>query len=892
MFRKTQLGVAVAASALLFGGLVQAQESREVVSLRGDNFQLEEVLVTARKKVENLQSVPISIDALGEAMLTEKAITTLEDVAKYSTSLTFDQGVLPNDTRPVIRGVNITRGRPNVGILIDGIDVSSETLTVAGGGAFANLGLLDLERIEVIKGPQSATYGRSAFSGAVNYVTRRPVANQGVYGYVEAEYDEHDYGKLLGSVAFPIIADKLAMGVTLLSSDYDGYYQNPNTGGDLGGLDQTGGSIALNFTGSDDFSAYFRAEYADEKYTPRAVVSHSSMSNITADDDPLAFLQRGSLASNASSLPIPGGAGGFPEPTQAECDAGTPFSYLPGGFPQPPACASMLTGDQGDVGESDLDMSPNPNTGKDFEGTKIENTRLSLELDWQLGDIQLVSLSGYTDNETSVEEDFDFTNFELESGGPGSANFNPLYIGPPDAASTQFGLNTNSDTSFDYQQYSQEFRVSGVIGDLEWMADALYWREDMDSVMNQMWWARESLDTDYYDSILSATVLAELCTVPGDVTTCTGFTGVQDEMTPLPIPLSRDTEHWSVAASFVYNVSDSIRVTAEGRYLDETIDYSGLPLDVYLNGFLNLPYFDPETGATEPVTQKEKLDEQEFVPRFGVDWQVTDDFFTYASAGKGFKPGGIATTDANGDIRTGHYKPETLWAYEIGIKTDLLDNRLRLNGAIFYNEYTDQQVPYFVADDLGVTFVSVTNAGESEIKGIELEATYRPSQNWTFLVGYTHSDTEFKDFNISDSAEPSTYDKVQSGNVEGDYSGNSFPNTPEDIVIASIRFDGQFTNGMNYFTELFGNYSSKRYLDQGNLSYIDDVKLLDFSAGIDSDHWQVTAYVNNLTDEDNVQSGLGNVSFGFFPGGQIPPFGANLSLPNPRTLGMRARYKF
>jgi iron complex outermembrane receptor protein len=192
MFRKTQLGVAVAASTLLLGGQVQA-ETREVQSLRGENFQLEEVLVTARKKVENLQSVPLAIDAFSAQMLDEKAINTLEGIAKYSTSLTFNQGVLPNDTRPVIRGMNISRGRPNVGVLVDGIDISSETLTVAGGGATLNVGLLDLERIEIIKGPQTVTYGRSAFAGAVNYVTKRPVANRGVYGYIEGETDEHGY---------------------------------------------------------------------------------------------------------------------------------------------------------------------------------------------------------------------------------------------------------------------------------------------------------------------------------------------------------------------------------------------------------------------------------------------------------------------------------------------------------------------------------------------------------------------------------------------------------------------------------------------------------------------------------------------------------------------------
>src|SRR5210317_1844940 len=297
MFRKTKLGVAVAASALLCGGQVQA-DTREVTALRGDDFQLEEILVTARKKVENLQSVPIGIDSFSAEMLDEKAINTLEGVAKYSTSLTFSQGVLPNDTRPVIRGLNINRGRPNVGILVDGIDISSETLTVTGGGATLNVGLLDLERIEVIKGPQSATYGRSAFAGAVNYITKRPVADKGVYGYVEGETDEHGYWQGLGNVSFGI-TEKLAMGITVLKNDFDGHYENPNTGGDLGGVESEGAAIALSFVGEEDFSAYFRAEYSDDKYTPRAIVQRQSLDNTSAPGD---FFLSGTLGSTARNL--------------------------------------------------------------------------------------------------------------------------------------------------------------------------------------------------------------------------------------------------------------------------------------------------------------------------------------------------------------------------------------------------------------------------------------------------------------------------------------------------------------------------------------------------------------------------------------------------------------
>ncbi|MEM1156011.1 MAG: TonB-dependent receptor, partial [Pseudomonadota bacterium] len=431
----------------------------------------------------------------------------------------------------------------------------------------------------------------------------------------------------------------------------------------------------------------------------------------------------------------------------------------------------------------------------------------------------------------------------------------------------------------------------GEVGKLDWMADVLYWAEDMDAVMNQMWWGRESMDFVFWDALLSRFV-DPTCTTPGRVDTCELFTGAQQEMTPNPIPMSRDTEHWSVAASFVYNFSDTFRGTFEGRYLRETIDYTSVPISTFNQGFLNMPYFDPTTGSFTPPVQEQRIQESEFVPRVSVDWQVTDQVFTYASVGKGFKPGGIATTDGNGDISTGHYEPEELVAYEIGFKSDLLDNRLRFNGAVFYNDYTNQQLPFFVTNEIGTTNVSITNAGKSEIIGFEFETVYRPSANWAFMLGYTLADTEVIDFNISDAGDPSVYDRVQSGNAEGDFSGNEFTNTPKHTAVASIRYDGQFNNGWDYFTELFGNYRSRRYLDQGNLSYLPEVTIVDLTAGFTSENWIVTGYVNNLMDEDVIQNGLGNVSYGFMPAGQIPPFSANLTLPNPRTFGLRARYRF
>ena len=186
MYNKKLISSAVAV-ATVWAAQAHAQES----------LLLEEVLVTARKKVENLQQTPLAVQAISAAQIAQFNITDTKDVARYIPSLTFDVGVLPNDTRPSIRGVNTTRGRPNTAILVDFIDVSSESLTVAGGGMTANMRLLDLERVEVVKGPSTALYGRSAFSGAINYISKRPTEE--FTAEIRADIDEHGTPGLPGN---------------------------------------------------------------------------------------------------------------------------------------------------------------------------------------------------------------------------------------------------------------------------------------------------------------------------------------------------------------------------------------------------------------------------------------------------------------------------------------------------------------------------------------------------------------------------------------------------------------------------------------------------------------------------------------------------------------------
>ena len=133
---------------------------------------IEEITVTARKKSENLQDVPISVNVITGETIDRMGIKDLRDVVKMDSSLIFDKGFAPADIRVVVRGIDNGRGRPVVATIVDGADISSEALSTAGASMLISPRLIDIERVEIVKGPQVALYGRTAFAGAIQYVTK------------------------------------------------------------------------------------------------------------------------------------------------------------------------------------------------------------------------------------------------------------------------------------------------------------------------------------------------------------------------------------------------------------------------------------------------------------------------------------------------------------------------------------------------------------------------------------------------------------------------------------------------------------------------------------------------------------------------------------------------
>ena len=240
----TTAAIALAASALQVPFMSTASAQQQTAQSGG----LEEIIVTARKREENLMEVPLSISAITELQIERSGINNMSDLATQTVGFSYHQGFgrLGSgqgggaSNRPSIRGMSNILGGPNTGFFVDGVYVA---------GNPSSYQLDNLERIEVIRGPQSAQLGRGTFAGAVNFITRKPTNEW--KGKVEATVGQYDHYEGTGYVSGPIIEDKLFAEVNARYYSFGGDYKNAVTGKrDIGDQKSKniGGKIVANPT--------------------------------------------------------------------------------------------------------------------------------------------------------------------------------------------------------------------------------------------------------------------------------------------------------------------------------------------------------------------------------------------------------------------------------------------------------------------------------------------------------------------------------------------------------------------------------------------------------------------------------------------------------------------
>jgi iron complex outermembrane receptor protein len=712
---------------------------------------LEEVIVTAQKREQSMQDVPVAVTAFSGEALERAGTETIVELQKTA----------PNTTLQVSRGTNSTltayiRGvgqqdplwgfEPGVGLYVDDVYLARPQ-----GGV---LDVYDVERVEILRGPQGTLYGKNTIGGAIKYVTKR-MGNEPslTIDSTVGTYNQRDL-KVSGSL--PLIDNTLYLGGSVVSLNRDGY-------GNF--LSPEGKPEAENYN-KDLFAGRVSLEY-----TPTSNIFVRLAADKTRDTSNAKGGHRLTQSVLVPSEPIP---------------------------------------------DSVYDSYANMSTDN-----LVENEGASLTVEWTLSDAMSVkSITAYREGFTDTNIDFDNTSFS-------SVHVPAVY--EDDQFTQEIQLNYSAD---------KWNLVSGVY---------------------------------YYDGTASGAfdvLLGAFDPAPGQ-----NFTASTAG--------SMDTISYAAYANVGIDLTDRLTLTLGGRYnIDkkegEVYKFLGLVDDrSELTGGETLGVIAVQTDYTNDKSWKE------FTPRVSLDYRLTDNLMTYVSYSEGFKSGGFdmrGDATANPDTVEG-FDPESVKTYETGIKSELWDNRLRLNAAAFYSDYTDMQVTVQEAVDGGANFVSgVFNAGESEIRGFEVEATAQLTERFSAMMNFGYIDADFKSV-ITQTAEG----RQDLSDVW------EFSNTPETTGQVRVNYDYSLGDRgrLTLWTALSHRADTRMF--EAAESLIDERSYMLWDASAiwysPSETWTVGLHGKNLADEQYRVAGY-----------NFPSLGAEEIIVgyygDPRTVGLNVRYRF
>ena len=586
---------------------------------------LEEIVVTAQKREQNLQEVPVAITAFTGEAIAQLGFQEPHDIFSQAPNVTFnDEGTIPQFN---VRGIQLydfgDGNEPPVGFYVDEIYFG----TLAG----QTVGLFDVERIEILRGPQGTLYGRNTTGGLVHVVSRKPSeALEASASFQYGSYDQRIFEAGIGGR----LGERARARVAVKYHQDDGWQDNDFTGTKFAVTDTLAARMMLDIDLTDDISVLMNVHGGD-------------MDNVTQGYGMMGLLDPSTRAPCSTAAARAGdcvNAVGLPshlDPEEAVTDA------------------SVLAEDIDTVGGY-------------------------IKITWMMGETELVSITGYESVDKFFQEDAD------ASTAPITSNLNIVTGGAVPLNIPAF----TTDYNVEAEQFTQEIRLARSSAKSNWVAGVFYYDDDKDRL-------------DFNVPMATAALGATL--------------GIDNE--------SRlATRSWALFGQGDYDLSDQWSVTGGIRYTDETKDL------LISNDFQAPAFTDSEHLATNRVTF-----------RMGLSWRPQADTMLYASMATGFKSGAFKTTFAT----PGQAKPaaeEQLTNYELGLKSTLLGERMRLNAAFFYSDYEDFQVQTVTTIN-GVPGSILANAGDVDIVGMELEAVIAATADLELLVGVGWLDGEVESDN-------------------------------------------------------------------------------------------------------------------------------------------------
>ncbi len=720
----------------------------------------DEIIVTAQKREENLQDIPLAVSVIGGEAIANNGGITLENAQYLVPSLNFRKSGTSLNQALFLRGVGTINfsiaAEPSVAAVLDGV-----VLSRAGEG-FTDL--FDVERIEVLRGPQGTLFGKNASAGVVSIVTKRPTADFGITA--EASYfSENEYrGRV--TVNLPL-GENLRSRFTGFYGEYDGNISNLTTGNKVNGYKHYGLRGAIEADLGESIRFTLRGDWRK------------------ANDDCCAEII-GTTPSNAAALAL----------------AGTNIG-----------------------GEETRAIRQNLVTA-----TKEESWGIALQADIELGNHTLTSITSYRG----------WDNLEIRDGD---------WLDRP-----YIGLNQLHDNGPQKSKtFSQELRISSPTGQLlEYVLGAYYSKADSDRTF-----ARSVVTC-------SASTLAAI--VPG-LTPCSTAAGVSTITQPFgSADFGSVFKNMSFFGQATLNLSDRIRLIGGLRYTNDklSVDHirrtvlSGPGIQpnfdagVYNNGLIaTLPATGFIAGASNGIPFATQTSNNNLSGKAAVQFDLSDDIMAYASYTRGYKGPAYNIFYNLTTVGTGVIAPETVSAYEAGLKNSFLDGDLIVNFAAYYAKYNNYQAnnPDVVA---GVRTTRLTNAGTVSTKGFELDFVARPSRSFTVTGGLAYNKARVVEFKLPPGADATALIAP----------GTPLANAPEWKLALGANYEwetGGFANvdfGMQIAMQSDQIYelSPNPLVRLG--STVDGYATVDLAVALvdPADVWRVTFQVKNLFDESFASS--------------------------------------
>ncbi|MGB1158397.1 MAG: TonB-dependent receptor [Porticoccaceae bacterium] len=869
---------------------------------------LDEIVVTAQKRAQSLQDVPVSVAAVDAEKISDAGIVDLQGLSEFVPNFTINETGI--STTITVRGISsgINSGfEQSVGMYNDGVFYGRDQL--------ARVPMLDMERVEVLRGPQGILFGKNSIAGAVSQVTAKPTDDfeGSITGLYEPDHGEQDLRVVLSGPLSENVSGRIA----ILDRSLDGYMTNTLLKQDEQQEDERLIRASLRWDINEDITANFK--------TSRAT-----------------FDTVGRNLEVFNSVKLPG---------EESKDHLTVLNSLVGGF---------VRGEDGQIVYDDGKPIVNPekyiegklNRSGSMNPSSSDNVvnNNTLSVDWQLDGLTFTSVTGFVDYEFDELCDCDFTGAEV--------------------------FNATRDEK--YSQFSQEFRFASELGNtVDYIGGLFYQKNDLDyqdaikltdpTVITEVLQTTASNYGDkaaeYGAASLAAEAAAKTAAAAGNMTAAAdyadkaqkageayvGYLAKSEALKRLVIPAApgastkrefdQDGDVFAIFAQATWNIADDLRLTVGGRYTKESKDASrsqqhftkdgkGLPaktsdpdksplangaagVPTYLDGWDDTNIHNALFGAfaVEPYDKiPGDLDDESFTPLVSGQWDINEDVMLYATWTQGYKSGGFdarSNAHPNKDVKnaqqtdkvnwlqsnelkgTWEFNPEEVNSFELGSKMVIAEGAAELNLAFYSMDYSDLQVSQFD----GTLGFNVTNAGEATVKGLEADGRWAVSDNVT-LTG----SAAYLDFNYDKFPDSQCYfgQDDPDGDKLCDAAGKRKEYTPEFQANIGALWSGQVMDSF--------------YLDASmDIAYMDEyfyAATLDPRAKQDAytmvnarvslanagDTWEVALIGRNLTDKTVVNFGGNTPLASTLTGGTGNSYYGFVN--RPRNFALQGTYRF